>query len=274
MPRYKLIASDLDGTLLNDELKMSEENRRAIRGLTERGVYFVPATGRTFTEIEPSVLSLPEVRYILCSNGTILHDKLTGKRITTCFTKEESNKIIDLFCQYKTAILLHYDGGSYADADKFTAEYMAECQLSPVFSQFILDMSTPIECFNDWQRTLAGIEAWTVFFDTDDALFECRTRLEALGYCTVVSSAPHNIEVFHKNAGKGNSLLKLAEHLGIKREEVIAVGDTTNDSSMISAAGLGLAMENAVPELKAISDGVICNNEEHAIKYILEHYII
>ena len=68
-------------------------------------------------------------------------------------------------------------------------------------------------------------------------------------------------------------LLALAEALGISQEETIGVGDTTNDMNLIQLAGLGLAMDNAYQELKDAADAVICSNKEHAIKYILEHYI-
>ena len=76
-----------------------------------------------------------------------------------------------------------------------------------------------------------------------------------------------------KNAGKGNALYALAEHLNIPYEQTIAVGDSTNDSQMVEMAGLGLAMDNAFDELKAIADETICNNEHHAIDYILKNYI-
>ena len=75
------------------------------------------------------------------------------------------------------------------------------------------------------------------------------------------------------SAGKGNALLLLAELLGVDRNATIAVGDSTNDCTMVETAGLGLAMDNAVPKLKAVADAVVCNNRDHVVKYILEHYI-
>jgi len=89
----------------------------------------------------------------------------------------------------------------------------------------------------------------------------------------VAQSHKYNLEVFGKNAGKGNAGLKLAEILGIDKKDTIAVGDSTNDYTMIKAAGLGLAMENAVDELKAVADTIICNNDRHSAKYILDNYI-
>ena len=86
-------------------------------------------------------------------------------------------------------------------------------------------------------------------------------------------SNPTIIVIFSADAGKGHALWKLADALGIDRADTIAVGDTLNDIDNIRCAGLGLAMDNAMDALKAEADAVICNNEEHAIAYILEHYI-
>ena len=80
-------------------------------------------------------------------------------------------------------------------------------------------------------------------------------------------------EIFSKNAGKGNALLALADRIGCRREQTIGVGDSTNDLTLIRSAGLGLAMSNACRALKNEADEVICSNDEHAVQYILEHYL-
>ena len=86
-------------------------------------------------------------------------------------------------------------------------------------------------------------------------------------------SNKYNLEVFSSKAGKGNALMLLADILGVDRTQTIAVGDSTNDMTMIKAAGLGLAMQNAVDELKQNADEVICDNNSNAIDYIVERYI-
>jgi hydroxymethylpyrimidine pyrophosphatase-like HAD family hydrolase len=97
--------------------------------------------------------------------------------------------------------------------------------------------------------------------------------LLALGDVKIAASEKYNIEIYHKSAGKGRALYPLAEFLGCDISEIIAVGDSKNDVEMVEEAGLGLAMSNSMEELKAIADEIICSNEEHAAKYILENYI-
>ena len=79
--------------------------------------------------------------------------------------------------------------------------------------------------------------------------------------------------MFDATAGKGSALLRLAQHLGLDPSQTIGVGDSCNDLTLIGAAGLGLCMENGYEEPKRIADAIICNNDEHAIQYIWEHYI-
>ena len=81
-----------------------------------------------------------------------------------------------------------------------------------------------------------------------------------------------NLEVFFKDAGKGNALKILTEKLGVDMQEVLSIGDSNNDGQMTAMSGLGLATANACESLKEIADEVICTNDEHVVKYVLQHY--
>ncbi len=273
MTTYKMIACDLDGTLLDSELKISAENAAAIRETVARGVTFVPTTGRAFGEIDPSVLRLDGVRYVISSNGTLVLDLQTGERIKTCIARDDAQAIFDILDGYERFELLHYEGDSYVDAALCNERDYERFYLNRHFRTVIEDSNRKVEGYNEWRRKLDNIEMVSVFIPDGERLAECAERVRALGAYSVVSSAAHSIEFFRSDAGKGNILLKFAERLSIPREAVIAVGDSINDSSMIKAAGLGLAVGNAFPELKAVADAVICSNDAHCIEYILRHYI-
>ena len=110
------------------------------------------------------------------------------------------------------------------------------------------------------------------FFASANERTKAAKRLAGLEGVRIASSADENLEIYSKNAGKGNALLHLAAQLGIDPAQTIAVGDSENDSDMIKKAGLGLAMENACPELKTLAGAVVCHNTEHVVDYILKHY--
>jgi len=90
---------------------------------------------------------------------------------------------------------------------------------------------------------------------------------------TVVKSAPYFLEFLHIKANKGLGVKKLAEKLNIKKEEVICIGDAGNDTHMVEYAGLGVAMGNAVQELKDIADFVTLSNEEHGVAHVIDRFI-
>ena len=274
MINYKILASDLDGTLFLPDMTISKENEAAIKELSDMGIYFVPSSGRTFTEIPKNVREHPFVRYIIFADGAGVYDKQKESVVVSKHIPHDSLiKLLDILSEYQTILTLRTGGRSYVDATRNNDEEYAKHRMSIYYRDFVYDTNNPIDNFDTFCRSLDNAEMISPFFADDDEMAECRQRLEATGEYTVASSERCNFEIFSSKAGKGRALLALAEALGISQEETIGVGDTTNDMNLIQLAGLGLAMDNAYQELKDAADAVICSNKEHAIKYILEHYI-
>ena len=113
MEKYRLIASDLDGTLLDGGSRVGEKNLRAIRELTERGVIFVPSTGRALSEIPSELLSLDCIRYIIYANGASVIDRVTGERIEACIDRERLNSVFAVLSHYDTHIAVRYKGETF-----------------------------------------------------------------------------------------------------------------------------------------------------------------
>lgn len=271
---YKIVASDLDGTLFNTAVEVSKENREAIREMDARGVHFVPSSGRAYTEIPDKVKSIPEARYIITADGATVYDQKLKKQVYTCWMDKELSKLVlDMLNEYDTMLTVRNNGISYVDIQKHAWETYGEYRLTGNYKKFIYEFDRPIENFDAFCYDLPAIEMICVFFKSDREMAECRERLLATGKVQVASSEPYNLEIFDLNAGKGNTLLKLAELLGIDGKDTIGVGDSLNDLDNIRKAGLGLAMENACEVLKTEANKIICNNDQHAMKYILENFI-
>ena len=269
---YKIISSDLDGTLLDNEMRVSEENRLAVKQYTDMGGVFVPNSGRSLGEMSSEVKDLPGVRYVICSDGADIYDKQTGEHISLCMTHEEAARVFDVLSEYETFIAVHYRANAYLDADRFDRATLDYHNVNRYFREHFEATNVLKTEFAAFCREMEEVEMICVFFHSREEMDACRTRLEAEGL-VVAASASYNMEIFSTRAGKGNALLRLAEHLGVAREDTIAMGDSDNDASMIRAAGLGLAMENANASVKKIADAVACRNEEHIVPYLLKHYI-
>jgi hypothetical protein len=174
--------------------------------------------------------------------------------------------------KYGTVDALCSGGHSYTDKATYTREIYAKKRVSELYALFIDYYANKIDNFAAFVRNLDSVEMVCSFFENDEDMLECTKKIEAMGHFKIASSEPTNIEIYHKNAGKGNSLLRLADMLGVPYENAIAVGDSKNDMDMIQKAGLSLAMSNACDELKEAADRTICSCTEHSADFILKNY--
>lgn len=275
MGEYRIVASDLDGTLLNSDARISEENQEAIKRISEMGGFFVPCTGRTLYEMNPEIRDNPYIRYIIHSDGSVIYDKATDQRMSMCMSKEVSGHLFDVLAEQPTFYTVRYNRNVYNDASMQRDEVYDFFGIDHYSRNVVIPWSKKvIDGFDAFCRSCEEIEMVGVFFHTIEERDRCLNRLEAIGdYGFIRWEGLNYCEIFSKDAGKGNALLRLARELGFDRSQTIGVGDSTNDLTMIRSAGLGLAMSNACDSLKAAADAIICSNDEHGIKYIFERYI-
>lgn len=270
---YKIITTDLDGTLLNKEGKVSPENWEAIRQLHEMGIYVVPASGRAYTAMPEELRESPYIRFYLTSDGTTVYDKETDTTHELAMSKELGHEVLDKLYSYPSCLMVHADVNSYVDLDTHNAADYESFHMNPYWVAYTLKYEIPKGDYKNFVYGLPSIQSVVPFFKHHADLEECKAYFEKDPRVIVVQSDPEDLEVFSVNAGKGNALRLLAKLLDVDEKDTIAVGDSTNDKSMVEAAGLGLAVANAVPELKEAADEVVCHHTEHVMKYILENYI-
>ena len=272
MYKYKIVASDLDGTLLNNKSMISEENKAAIAALDKKGIFFVPSTGRTFREVLPELKDNDHIRFVMHTNGAVIHDKKTGEHIYNCLDNELACEIFDILSRYDAHIGIRADGNFNVPADKLDPACSEHYGFTDAHTNCLINYGIGHENFREWLSTAKNVEDFSVFFGNEDEYKECCAIIDKDSHLKNAKFPPKGIEIFSVKAGKGRALHLLADKLGISHDDTIAVGDSLNDFTMIEAAGLGLAVSNACDTLKSISDEIICSNEEHSIKYINEHY--
>ena len=272
---YKIVASDLDGTLLNKKQVVSEENFCAIMEINRLGVEFVPTTGRAMNEIDLSLINSPDIRYIITSNGAVAFDKSIGKPILTRYiSKNAVSLIFEAIRPYNVFLLVHVGGKTYFDKNKYNSEFMNICGVGEYYGYIIGKYAEAVEDFESFLLSSDEVELMCLFFELDEGIRSCNQILENCGMLGAASPRIKYLEIYSSDAGKGNTLVALAEKLDVNIADVIAVGDSDNDFTMIEQAGLGLAVANACDALKEIADQTICDNSEHIAKYVLENFII
>ncbi|WAA12722.1 sugar-phosphatase [Fervidibacillus halotolerans] len=267
---YKLIAIDIDGTLINDEHEVTEEVYTAIQLARAQGVKVVLCTGRPIGGVEPYIerLQLNEKDdFVITYNGALIQNTNTKEVVS-----QQSLNYDDLKRIYELSIELNspmhfFDTERMYTPNKDISKYtIYETSITKVplhyrtISEIPKDIVIPkimlIDEPEKLKKTIAAIP---------DSIRE--------NYA-LVQSMPFFYEILHKNVSKGNAVKQLAELLNIRREEVMAIGDNGNDFSMIEYAGCGVAMENAIPELKQIADYITLSNNEHGVARAIEKFVL
>ena len=270
----RLIAVDLDGTLLNSQKELTPRTKEALTRAAEKGVHIVPATGRTFGGVPEIVRSLPFVRYGICINGGSVWDaQIDGAIHTAEIPYERAEEIFDYVEQFHTMYDCYVDGWGKSDRKFFDhlLDYVDEDVV-----KIIKATRSPVDDFRGYIRSLGhDIQKIILFFrdlEVHDRMIE-KIRAD-LPDMAVTAALPCNIELNNKDANKGAALRILCEHLGFGPEQAMAFGDGGNDQSMIETAGLGVVMANGVPELKAAADYITLSNDEDGVASAIEKFVL
>lgn len=266
--KYKMIVTDLDDTLLNAEGKISKENKNSIIDAQEKGVKFVLASGRATFAMKHLAKELELDRfgsYLLSYNGALITEANTFKEVfSQTLDKNDIHELYD-FSRRNKAQIITYIGDDIVSEDE--SEYI-NVELDILKMKF--------KKVDDFKGYINTSSPKCIILEEPSYLKEVEKKLiEEFGHkYTIAISKPFFLEVTKKGVDKGETLLKLAEKLGIDIKEVIAVGDSYNDFSMLEKAGVAVAVANAKPEIKEIADFISTSHENHALKTVIDKYIV
>ena len=274
MRDIRLIALDLDGTLLDSEKRLSYENLAALMEAHEKGAEIVPATGRFYRGMPETIRTLPFVRYVITINGAEVWDSLNGEAI--CRAEMPWERAVEIM-EYLDGQPAIYDcymdgwgwmtGSHYGLAGEFAASQHS--------LEMILKLRTPVPDLKEHLReTGHGVQKVQAFFRSTEQRDRVLEEMRSLfGDMAVTTSMSNNIEINSKKATKGNALRMLADKLGIAPDRTMAFGDDMNDLSMIKAAGTGVAMGNAAEGLKAEADYVTDDCDHSGVASAVRHFM-
>lgn len=266
--KIKLIAYDLDGTLLADDKTIPAENLKALQYAADKGVITVPASGRHINGLPEEIKALPFTRYCILINGAKVYD-IAGDEVL--YRAELSNETaLALFDYARTQGCLYdcyINDGGYMTKSMY--DLLDEFIDDKHFLKYALTIRTPVPDLPELVREFGGNVQKVQFFFRSGDDERRREQIELLpqlfeGIITS-SSIPGNIEINSSKAGKGPALEALCKCLGISPEETLVFGDGTNDLSMFGPAGIAAAPANAVEEVLAAADIVTDSNNNAGI---------
>jgi Cof subfamily protein (haloacid dehalogenase superfamily) len=264
---YKIIALDMDGTLLNSQKQISPVTKAAISKARAHGIRVVLASGRPLAGIRAKLAELDitsDQDYVLHFNGSVVENVATGEVI---YREILSGK-----------------------AAKQIAKVAKELNVNThAFSQEYGLISPQVSKYTEVEAEINGIDINVMEFDTlaDDhpiikamivaepaKLTQAIAQLpkELYQQYTIVQSAPYFLEFLNTKSNKGAGLKMIADHLGIPATQVMCMGDVENDHHMIEYAGLGIAMANGMEETKKLADFITLSNDEDGVAYAIEKF--
>lgn len=275
MPDIKIIALDLDGTLLNSSKELSAENYRALEEAAAQGIEIVPTTGRFYNAMPQVIRDLPFVNYVITINGAQIYDR---RHDASIFRAEIPLKQALQIMEFLDTLPVIYDcfmGGAAwmtRRLHELAVEFAPEIHLR----KMIQELRTPVPELKAFITEQGNNIQKIQFFVKDMQLRErMLQQLEVMFPETIVSSsAINNVEINNCHANKGEALHGLARYLGVDPGCTIAFGDALNDLPLIRSAGIGVAMGNAHPDVKEIADFVTCSCDEDGVAFGIRKFCL
>lgn len=266
----KMIVSDLDGTLLKDHKIITEYTKDAILKAKEKGILFVVATGRPMQTIKPYLNGVDFVDYYIVSNGMAVYDpKKKDFVISHTFNKEDLLKILEVSEKHVPNFDIHAHEGLYYKGPLRETYFNA---IKKGSKKEDAPNVYPLEELEDlYQLSVTKI----MWIEEDLEQYERLTqKAHDLNDYQIVRSQDSYIDINLKGISKGKTLKDLVESLNIEASEIIAFGDQNNDISMIQYAGIGVAMENATAELKAVADIITSSSDDDGVAKMINTVLV
>lgn len=273
--KIKMIGFDLDGTILNSRKQLPPENIEAVKEAARQGVIILPATGRPQAGVPKEVLNIPGIRYLLASNGTRIVDLTTGKVIyQVCMDHALTMRLARGFARVTDGMWeLYSDGKCFVNTE--TYHYVDHPAMTPEMIRYLSTTRTHVSGLLEYMEAhqICG-EKFQTFFENRERWERTMEILNGEPEVAVSNSSPYNLEINSKKAGKGNGLLALGEMLGIHKDEIMGIGDSSNDWDMLKKVGFPVVMENGDEETKKLAKYIAKPNDENGVAQVIEKFIL
>ena len=266
----KLITIDIDDTLVNTAKQVTPRVKAALQEATAQGVKVVLATGRPLPGVQEYLdelgLNHQDDQYAITYNGGVVQttngEELGGKELA--------------YSDYLRLREVADELGAYLQVETIDAAYTSAKEINYWASRenFLIKMPLIIKPVDEMDPNDHYVKFMFIGDEADIDSWRDALPADVKEAYYIVKSTPQHLEFMHKDATKGSGLLTLAAKLGIDRSETMALGDQQNDVTMIEAAGLGVAMGNAVPEVKAVADVETTTQNADGVGVAVEKWVL
>lgn len=263
----KIVVTDLDGTLLTSDDRLTQASIHAFSHLKQQGILSVVATGRVLSEAQFAVEAIGATDYFIGMNGAQTINLQTQE---TIYQKRLDLTTVAALVDILDTLGVFYQ--IYSHTSVFTRpHWLTDMSTSGMKPEYLRRFASSILPFSDVNH-LQAVKMFVICKDQQKQQ-RMREQLACLESVILVSSYPDYFEILPKGLNKGDALLRLCAHLDIAPKEVAAIGDSENDIEILSQSGVAIAMGNAFDRVKAVADYIVPTNDDDGVAYALSRII-
>lgn len=269
----RLVFADMDGTFLAADKSVPTRNMQLLDELAQRGVAFVPCTGRPISAIPPELMQHAATRYAVGSNGAVVYGVRQNAPIHV--QTMDSTQVIALYNEVKdlnTTFDVFADGEVFSERARYDA--MGSYGIDAPTLAMLRRVRKPVDlCVPQIVQRASAVEKITCFWASEkdrDALGEA---IERFACFSSAHGHPKDFELQARGVSKGSALAWLCNYVGCSTRDTVAFGDEANDIPLLLAAGRGVAMANAAPEVLEVADDVALLNDDAGVAHYMEQLL-
>lgn len=265
-----MVATDLDGTLLDSTMGLPAENKAALERCAQDGITIVVATGRSLMTVPEAVRNIRGLKWLVCSNGAKIYDNVTGEQLYARFLSAEAvAHVSELIRDASIMKEIFWQGVAYTD--KVSYEHSDNFGVPARSQDYIRRTRRPVDGIADFAfEHIHEIENINFIYGDTIQRLKILNALSGSDLYTLTSSFSFNFEIGGIGVSKAGALEEICAQLNINASEVLAIGDNSNDLSMIEFAGIGVAMQDATHDVRQAADTVTLANDDLGVAFAID----
>lgn len=269
---YRLLAVNIDGTLLQSNGRLNKTTKEAIEYVHRKGVCVALVTNRSYYSAKKVAKAMKIKPMIVAHQGAFVAETIEKPLLIKRISEELTLEVVQLLEKTSCQIQLLHEKASIANRMNVPENLLSRAVMTlndpHLFSQnYVEDLSEELK-----ERPFSPTKV-DILFSKKNELYDMYRLLQSLFHeIEVIRQSDERLTLVPKGVSKWNGLLYVMNHLGVKRNEVVAIGDGIDDIEMITGAGLGVAMGNAALEVKASAKWVTRSNDDHGVSYMLKEF--
>ncbi|GAE25874.1 hypothetical protein JCM9140_1895 [Halalkalibacter wakoensis JCM 9140] len=267
---YKLLALNIDGTILKSNSRISKQTKDAIEYVKGKGVYVTLATSRPFPSAKKIAKALKVDSCLITNDGAFIAENADEPIFVRKMKEEKALQVVDILERYDCHIRVLDEEYSIGNKVRQRNHLIAKMTIGVGDPLFYPIRFVDSVCEQLMQEPIAPPKIQVQFFDKEDQKKANKQMEENVMGIRMLESAPGRFEIVSAGVSKARGLQTLGQYLGIRADEMVAIGSQNTDVEMINQVGLGVAMGNATESVKEVADWLTRSNEQNGVSYMVK----